>query len=164
MDPSNLAQLIPFSCCFLPRQLFVPTSCSACVWVTEQERGWRVPPRGGSCIWRTHCSKPAPFPSASWCWEPSCLARGLTPGRRGCLEELLTPSLGCCPVPGPKLLYPCLPQSGKSSSPSYVAPCVGRQQCVWAAEPQLRIAAWGLHPIPEPADDLSGHVRVLPAL
>lgn len=45
MDLSNLMQLIPISCCFLPRQPFVPTSCSGCVWVTEQERGWQVRPR-----------------------------------------------------------------------------------------------------------------------
>ena len=31
-------------------------------------------------------------------------------------------------------------------------------------QPQLCITAWGLHPIPEPADDLSRHVQVLPAL
>lgn len=54
------------------------------------------------------------------------------PGTQGCLGELMTPSLGCCLMPGPKLLHPCLPWSGKKQLSKLCAACVGRQQCVWA--------------------------------
>lgn len=150
MDLSNLMQLTPISCCFLPRQPFVPTSCSGCVWVREQERGWRVPPRGFLYLEDTPPPQTSTFsicrlvlgallPSEGSCaWETRMLRRAI-----GSFPWLLSHATA---KTGPSLLVTWW----KKQLSKLCAPPVGRQQRVWAAGPN----STSLHGVYVPSQSL----------
>lgn len=134
MDLSNLMQLIPISCCLLPRQPFVPTGYSSCVWVTEQERGWRVPPRGSLCLEDT------PLQTNTFSTRMFVLG-ALLPGEGSSTWEMRMlrrvidsfPWLLFCARA--KTALSLLATGWKKRLSKLCAVPVGRQQRVWAASP-----------------------------
>lgn len=144
------------------RLLFIPTSCSGCVWVTERKSIWRVSP-SRSCIWRTPPPNQHVFhlqvgiasaPAQQW-----ALCLGDEDARESYwLYPLAVVPCQCqnCSIPAPHGVE-------KAVTQAVCTPCREARVCL-GHQPQPHITAWGLHPIPEPADSLSGHVWELLAL
>lgn len=120
-------QLIPISCCFLPQQPFVPTSCSGCVWVTKQERGWQDhpmdPPFQISTFSISTYSIPLLPSKESRAWEMRMLQSAIDS-----FSWLLSHARA-------KTIPSLLATGWKKQLSNLCVPPVGRQQHVWAASP-----------------------------
>lgn len=130
------------------RLLFIPTSCSGCDWVMEQESNWQVS-LSRSSIWRT------PLQTSTISIYRLVLG-ALLPGEGSCAWEMKMLGRAIDSIPWllararAKAAPSLLSMEWKKQLPKLCAPRIGRQECVWATSPSptslhgVYIPSWSL--------------------